>query len=113
MLTVRAWAAERLANSERIASMKIGEDRRGWLEDVAYWMEIAASLDLLEELKALSGLGQWRCRECGCLWREWPDVWSLWDAHQKPCLVCDNSPQFRDAIERVKPTSQDPPCRQA
>ena len=43
-LDVRAWAVERLANSERIAATKSGEDRDGWLEDVAYWRAIATAV---------------------------------------------------------------------
>jgi hypothetical protein len=43
-LTVEEWASERLANSLRIAATKFGEDRRSWLEDVAYWREIVRRL---------------------------------------------------------------------
>lgn len=43
-MTPLEWSRERLANSERIAAMKIGADRRGWLEDVAYWREIVRLL---------------------------------------------------------------------
>lgn len=44
---------------------------------------------------------QWRCTLCGCLWREWPDSWSLWDTNQRSCEVCDNSTEFGRVITRV------------
>lgn len=52
---------------------------------------------------------KYRCRKCGCLWRlnspseAQPDgSWSLYDAYQKPCKVCDNSPEFLSVIEPVE-----------
>jgi len=44
---------------------------------------------------------KYRCTLCGCFWLRRPDSWSLWDAAQRPCGVCDNSPQFLKAIEAV------------
>jgi hypothetical protein len=41
---VLEWSQERLANSERIADLKSGADREGWLEDVSYWRAIVALL---------------------------------------------------------------------
>lgn len=38
------WAVQRLSNSTAIAAGKTGDDRDGWLEDVAYWREIVAEL---------------------------------------------------------------------
>ena len=38
------WAMERLANCERIAELKTGKDRDGWLEDAAYWRALIADL---------------------------------------------------------------------
>jgi hypothetical protein len=43
-LSVLEWSQERLANSERIADLKSGADREGWLEDVSYWRAIVALL---------------------------------------------------------------------
>lgn len=57
---------------------------------------------------------QWRCTICGCLWREWPTSWSLWDGNQRPCGFCDNSPCFtavinRETINAATPTEPTPP----
>lgn len=43
-LTPLDWAKERLANSERIAKMKAGDDREQWHEDEAYWRAIVIAL---------------------------------------------------------------------
>lgn len=42
--SVLAWARERLANTYRIAKLKDGEDRDGWLEDAAHWELIMGAL---------------------------------------------------------------------
>lgn len=38
------WVRERVENSARIAAMKSGEDREGWLQDLGYWNQIEAAL---------------------------------------------------------------------
>jgi hypothetical protein len=50
------------------------------------------------------------CRQCGCYWRKNPPSavqpdgsWSLYDAAQKSCARCDNSPDFLSVI-RPAPT---------
>jgi hypothetical protein len=52
---------------------------------------------------------RWRCTKCGCLWRlnapftagyrTGERSWSLFDAKQKACATCDNSPEFLSVIE--------------
>lgn len=42
---VRGWFQERYENSLRIAATKADTDRRGWLEDAAFY---AAALELLK-----------------------------------------------------------------
>ncbi len=49
---------------------------------------------------------KYRCTKCGCLWRLNPPSevqpdgsWSLYDAEQKPCQVCDNSSDFLSVID--------------
>ena len=39
MLTLVAWLIERKENCERIAQMKTGEERAGWLEDAEYFAQ--------------------------------------------------------------------------
>jgi hypothetical protein len=46
-LSVLEWACERLANTQRIAAEKTGEDRIGWLIDQVYWQQIVAALSSL------------------------------------------------------------------
>lgn len=46
-LTTAEWIAERLANCQRIARMKTGKDRAGWLEDARYFEVTLRSLDAL------------------------------------------------------------------
>lgn len=46
-LTPLDWARERLANSERIAATKTGDDRESWHEDEAYWRAIVIALTAL------------------------------------------------------------------
>lgn len=60
-----------------------------------------------ETMKAYEGL--YRCTKCECLWRLNPPSevqpdgsWSLYDAEQKPCKFCDNSPDFVSVIEPVE-----------
>jgi len=96
-LDVRAWAAERLANSERIAAMKVGADRDGWLEDVAYWREISALQEERDRLRAalrsrsirslsrqVAGYVQSfkRCAECCHEWRDGRP-----EEHEDGCLA--------------------------
>lgn len=38
------WVAERLANCERIAKTKTGDDRKDWLEDAGYFRAVLARL---------------------------------------------------------------------
>ena len=38
------WVRERLENSDRLASLKTGKDREGWLEDTKYWRAITEYL---------------------------------------------------------------------
>lgn len=45
-LTLEQWVAERLQNCERIANVKNGTERDGWLEDADYFRQI------LERLRA-------------------------------------------------------------
>lgn len=53
--------------------------------------------------------------KCGCFWRLNPPSevqpdgsWSLYDAEQKSCEVCDNSPDFLSVIEHVESASDTP-----
>lgn len=32
----------------------------------------------------------WRCKTCGCIWRDNGDSWSLYDDNQDPGVCCDN-----------------------
>jgi len=50
-LTLSEWLAERLANCRRIAAMRTGDDRDGWLEDALYFeaaVEQQAEIERLE-----------------------------------------------------------------
>lgn len=42
-------------------------------------------------VRELSLYDKFRCMECGCLWRLKADEWSLYDARQRPCELCDAS----------------------
>lgn len=43
-----------------------------------------------------------RCKKCGCLWRQHGDrTWSLYDSNQHPQSCCDNSADFLSLIEQV------------
>lgn len=45
---------------------------------------------------------KYQCCLCSCLWRRNSDrSWSLYDAHQKSCAVCDNSPEFMAVIDPI------------
>jgi hypothetical protein len=53
---------------------------------------------------------RYRCTACGCFWRLNPPSeaqpdgsWSLYDAHQKPCKRCDNSPEFLSLLDPPPP----------
>lgn len=47
---------------------------------------------------------KYRCTKCECLWRKNPDEsWSLYDAQQKACVACDNSPDFLNIIVPFDP----------
>lgn len=57
---------------------------------------------------------KYRCIKCGCLWRINPpsldltsDTWSLYNAEQKPCKVCDNRWDFHSVIEPVNEITAD------
>lgn len=43
------WAQERLNNSERLAQLKSGKDRDGWLEDAEYWRSIIELIKVKEQ----------------------------------------------------------------
>lgn len=45
---LKEWLTERLDNCERIAHSKVGAERRGWLEDAAYFRAAVASIHKLE-----------------------------------------------------------------
>lgn len=55
-LTLLEWAQERLANTQRIAATKHGDERSGWFEDAIYWADIVA---------AIRNSSSWRCFQCG------------------------------------------------
>jgi hypothetical protein len=57
-MTTLEWARERLANSERIAATKDGDDRAGWLDDAGYWQQIVVALER----------PSWRWYEQRCQW---------------------------------------------
>lgn len=44
----RDWIKERMANCLRIAKMKEGTDRRGWLEDAAFFAVVISMLDTIQ-----------------------------------------------------------------
>ncbi len=45
----------------------------------------------------------WKCRTCGCLWREWRDhSASLFDLDQKSCGVCELQP-LPAVCDQMKP----------
>jgi hypothetical protein len=43
-IPVNAWVRERLDNCHRLAALRTGKDRDGWLEDAAYFAEILKRL---------------------------------------------------------------------
>ena len=69
-MTTVEWARERLSNSRIIANAKTGEDREGWLEDVAYWEAIVETFEALRWLvDALdSGSRRGRCLDHLPVW---------------------------------------------
>lgn len=52
-----------------------------------------------------SQVEKYRCAQCGALWRKHDETevetFSLWDAAQKPCTICNNSPFMFDNLQRV------------
>lgn len=62
-IDVLPWAEERLANSQRIALTKTGDDHLGWLEDLAYWREIVARLKERSALLREANIQRQRNRE--------------------------------------------------
>jgi hypothetical protein len=50
MLTTIEWARERLENCERLAAFR-GHDRKGWLEDAAYFRAVIADLEALRLIR--------------------------------------------------------------
>lgn len=42
---LKSWVAERLANCERIARIKQGADKDGWLEDAGYFRQLLLVID--------------------------------------------------------------------
>ena len=42
---LKSWVAERLANCERIARIKQGADKNGWLEDAEYFRQLLAIME--------------------------------------------------------------------
>ena len=87
----------------------------GWpTEDAA--MKIS---DLLGRINALlsqpKAAPKWingqafRCKTCGCLWRQHPDrTWSLYNSMQIAGKCCDNSADFLSLIEQVPAPSAAP-----
>lgn len=51
-LTALEWAQERLENTVRIAALKTGEVREGWIEDRDYWRAIVRQLEATAPLEA-------------------------------------------------------------
>jgi hypothetical protein len=47
MISLLEWLEERRDNCERIADLKTGSDRAGWLEDMVYF---TAAVEAVEEL---------------------------------------------------------------
>lgn len=46
------WARERWANTVRLAALKTGSDREGWLGDGRYWLAIVEQLAANDGLRA-------------------------------------------------------------
>lgn len=101
-LTIAEWVAERLANCERIASKKTGQDQAGWLQDAAYFMAIQAQLgqrqEMLDALKAYAKLDDFHanCEECGERPEYAPEA-----CEQCFPLADDARLKMRRALERV------------
>lgn len=78
---VEKWKAEGAAKDTFHATMGIG------------WKACAKDLEaLLLRRSPPLPIPAWKCKACGCLWRDNLDgTVSLFDAHQKSCAACEGS----------------------